>query len=114
MKLMLWARDEGFTDGEFRDGDIFQVFPDDWEPGAKEKQRFLIVQMPDFTGDWSELVKSEYSVGGGGEPVLRRMRAYRVDYAPKLTPEELSAARDPVQTVEPITGRFTLSDIARK
>ena len=114
MKLMLWARDEGFTDSEFRDGDIFQVYPDEWEPGTKEKQRFLIVQMPDFAGDLEELVKSEYTVGAGAEPVMRRMRAYRVDYASKLDPEELAAAKDPLATVETIVGRFALSDIARK
>jgi hypothetical protein len=114
MKLMLWTKDEGFTDGEFRDGDIFQVWPDSWEPGNKEKQRFLIVQMPDFAGDQAELISSEYTVGAGAEPVIRRMRKYRVDYAAKLDPEELAAAKDPLQAVEPITDRFTLSDIARK
>jgi hypothetical protein len=113
MRLMLWARDEGFTDGEFRDGDIFQVHPDSWEPGTKELQRFLVVQMPDFAGDNEELMKSEYAVGAGGEPVLRRMRAYRVDYATKLDPETLAAARDPQQSV-PVQTQFALSDIARK
>ena len=113
MRLMLWARDEGFTDGEFRDGDIFQVQPDAWEPGTKELQRFLIVQMPDFAGNWEELMKSEYTVGSGGEPILRRMRAYRVDYATKLDPETLAAARDPQQSV-PVQTQFALTDIARK
>lgn len=114
MKLMIWTRDEGFTDGEFRDGDIFQVWPDTWEPGAKEKQRFLVIQVPDFAGDWNELVASEYGVGAGSEPEIRRMRKYRVDYAAKLDPEEVAAAKDALQTVEPIMGRFALSDIARK
>lgn len=114
MKLMLWTKDEGFTDGEFRDGDIFQVQPDEWEPGAKEKQRFLIVQMPDFAGDMQELVTSEYAPGPGAEPIIRRMRKYRVDYAAKLDPEQLAAAKDSQTTVEPIVGVFGLSDIARK
>jgi hypothetical protein len=114
MKLMLWTKDEGFTDGEFRDGDIFQVYSDEWEPGAKEKQRFLIVQMPDFAGDMGELVASEYTTGPGEEPIVRRMRKYRIDYAAKLDPEELAAAKDTLATVETIVGRFALSDIARK
>ena len=114
MKLMLWTRDEGFADNEFRDGDIFQVHPDTWEPGAKEKQRWLIVQVTDWAGEWAELVKSEYTVGAGAEPVMRRMRAYRVDYVGKLDTEELAAARNPSVTVEPIVGRFTLGDISRK
>lgn len=114
MKLMLWTKDEGFTDGEFRDGDIFQVWPDEWEPGNKEKQRFLIVQMPDFAGDQNELIASEYGVGPGAEPEVRRMRKYRIDYAAKLDPEELAAAKDQTVAVEPVVGRFTLADIARK
>ncbi len=114
MKLMIWTRDEGFTDGEFRDGDIFQVWPDSWEPGAREKERFLVVQTPDFAGDWNELVASEYTAGPGAEPVIRRMRKYRLDYAAKLDTDELAAARDPEAPVDPIVGRFTLADIARK
>jgi hypothetical protein len=114
MKLMLWTKDEGFTDGEFRDGDIFQVHDDVWEPGSKEKQRFLIVQMPDFAGDVAELEASEYATGPGAEPIIRRMRKYRVDYAAKLDPETLALAKDPNGTVEPVVGVFALSDIARK
>lgn len=114
MKLMIWTKDEGFTDGEFRDGDIFQVWPDDWEPGNKEKQRFLIVQVPDFVGDQTELIASEYAPGPGIEPIVRRMRKYRVDYASKLDPEELALVKDQNTVVEPIVGVFTLADIARK
>ena len=114
MKLMLYVGTEGFTDDALRDGDIFAVHPDTWEPGAKEKQRYLIVQVEGFNGSWDELVKSEYAPGPGAEPVIRRARAYRVDYAPKLDAEELAAARDRNTAVEPIAGRFTLADIARK
>jgi hypothetical protein len=114
MKIMLYVGTEGFADSDFRDGDIFAVHPDSWEPGAKEKQRYLIVQTADYAGDWAELVKSEYAPGPGAEPVIRRQRAYRVDYAPKLEAEELAAARNRTVSVEPITGRFTLADIARK
>lgn len=114
MYLMLYVGDEGFTDLDLRDGDIFAVHPDDWVPGNKEKQRYLVVQTPDYTGPWDELVKSEYMQGPGEEPVIRRQRAYRVDYAPKLDAEELAAARDRNATVEPLIGRFTLADIARK
>jgi len=114
MKLMLWTKDEGFTDGEFRDGDIFQVWPDEWEPGNKEKQRFLIVQMPDYAGDMLELVASEYATGPGEDPIIRRMRKYRIDYAAKLDPEQLAAAKDSQVAVETVVGVFALSDIARK
>lgn len=114
MHLMLYVGDEGFTDLDLRDGDIFAVRPDDWVPGAKEKQRYLIVQVPNYGGSWDELVKSEYMQGPGDEPVIRRMRAYRVDYAPKLDADELIAARDRNVSVEPLVGRFTLADIARK
>lgn len=114
MHLMLYVGDEGFTDLDLRDGDIFSVQPDDWVPGAKEKQRYLIVKMPDYSGPWQELVKSEYMQGPGEEPLIRRMRAYRVDYAPKLDADELTAVRDRSVAVEPIVGRFSVVDIARK
>lgn len=114
MKLQLYVGTEGFADTDFRDGDIFAVHDDAWEPGNKEKQRYLVVQTEDYAGDWSELVKSEYTTGPGAEPVVRRQRAYRVDYAPKLDAEELTAARDRNVAVDPIVGRFTLGDIARK
>jgi hypothetical protein len=114
MHLMLYVGDEGFTDIDLRDGDIFAVQPDDWTPGSKEKQRYLIVKTPDFTGPWDELVKSEYMQGPGEAPVIRRMRSYRVDYVPLLDAEELAATRDRAVAVEPIVGRFTLGHIARK
>lgn len=114
MKLQLYVGTEGFTDDALRDGDIFAVHDDAWEPGIKEKQRYLVVQCEDFSGSWDELVKSEYAPGPGAEPVIRRARAYRVDYAPKLDAEELAAARDRTVAVDPIVGRFTLADIARK
>lgn len=115
MQLMLWTRDEGNLDDQFRDGDIFQVHDDTWIPGTKELQRFLIVQMPDHPGSWDELVASEYSPGAGGDPVIRRMRKYRVPYALVLDSDELAAARDRDVSVDPIGGgRFTLDHIVRK
>ena len=114
MQLMLWVRDEGFTDGDFRDGDIFQVWDDAWIPGNLEKARFLVIQVPNYGGDQNELVASEYAPGPGADPVIRRMRKYRVDYAPKLDTETLAAVKDIESMVEPITGVFTLADISRK
>lgn len=114
MFLTVWTKDEGITDQEFKDGDIFQVHDDDWTPGAREIERWLVVQVPNYGGDWSELTASEYGVGPGNEGVVRRMRKYRLAYAPKLDPEELAAARDRDLPVQPITGRFDLTDIVRK
>ena len=115
MKLMIYTRDEGITDDTFKDGDIFQIHDDSWEPWAKELQRWLVVQIAGSTGgNESELLSSEYSVGPNNEPLIRRMRKYRLNYAPKLTPEELAAARDRDTTVEVIISRFTHSDIVRK
>jgi hypothetical protein len=114
MKLLVWTRDEGVLDGDFRDGDIFQVHPDEWEPGTKETQRWLVVQMADEGLSHDELMASEYATGPGNDPVVRRMRKYRLDYAPKLSPEELEAAKDRSADVPPIAGRFTVRDIVRK
>ena len=115
MRLLIWTRDQGPLDTHFKDGDIFQVHPDDWEPGAKEIQRWLCVEIPDDpTLDPDELQSAEYATGPGGEPVVRRMRKYRFDYAPMLTPDELAAARDPMAEVPVIQGRYTKAHIVRK
>jgi hypothetical protein len=113
MRLLVWIRDEGVLDTNFRDGDIFQSWPDEWTPGSKETQRWLAVQIPEGL-DPAELVTSEYAVGPGEEPVVRRMRKYRLDYAPRLTPEELEAAKDPNVDVPLIEGRYSLVDVVRK
>ena len=114
MILSVWVRNEGITDGEFKDGDIFQAHPDTFVPEGNVLKRWLCVQTPDYGGSFDELVAPEYGVGPGNEAVIRRMRKYRLDYAPKLTPDELTAARDPNVSVPLITGRFTLNDIVRK
>lgn len=117
MFIVLWTRDEGFRDDEFRDGDIFLTFPDDWVPGAREKQRFLIIHVaqPWDPSTDAELTKSEYATGAGGEPVLRRQRAYRVDWRTKVDPDLIGDIVNPNATVEPIVNLFSYSnDIARK
>ena len=50
MRLAVWTRNEGITDQEFKDGDIFRVEPDSWIPGGMETKRWLVVQTPDFGG----------------------------------------------------------------
>jgi len=112
--LIIWVNDEGITDQEFKDGDIFQVKDDSFAPGSMETKRWLVVKMEDYAGPWDELVSSEFGVGAGNDGVVRRMRKYRLNYAPKLTPEELIAAKDRDTHVDIITDRYTLTDIVRK
>ena len=38
MRLIVYVKDEGITDDTYKDGDIFQIHEDSWEPGEKEKQ----------------------------------------------------------------------------
>jgi len=115
MRLMVYVNDEGITDDTFKDGDIFQVHDDSWEPGEKEKQRWLNVQIDGSTGaDPDELVSPEYNVGPNNQPILRRMRKYRLNYAARLTPEQLIAARDRDVVTEVVIGVYTMGDIARK
>lgn len=115
MRLQLYAGTEGFKDTDLRDGDIFAVHPNTWVPGETEAKRFLVVEVEDFDEETArELVKSDYAPGDGEDPVIRRQRAYRLDYAPKLTPEELALARDKNLASPVIVGRFSTADIARK
>lgn len=114
MRLIVWTKDENITDDTFKDGDIWQVYPDSWIPGAMETKRWLVVQIDDYVGSQEELVAPEYSVGPGNEAIIRRMRKYRLDYAPRLTPDELIAVKDSQADVPVVVGRFVTRDIVRK
>lgn len=115
MRLKIYINDEGITDDTFKDGDIFSIHDDTWEPGEKDKKRFLCVQIDGSTGgSENELLSSEFTVGPDNTPIIRRLRKYRLHYAPKLTPEELEAVRDREATVELMTGVFSQSDLVRK
>ncbi|HTG44145.1 MAG TPA: hypothetical protein VK633_06400, partial [Verrucomicrobiae bacterium] len=63
MKLMVWKEDEGPTDLEFKQGDIFQAHDDTWEPGSEETLKWLVVQMEDYGGNVAELTAKEFTVG---------------------------------------------------
>ena len=113
MRLMLWVGDEGPTDLDLKDGDIWAVQPDSWEPGALELKRWFVIQLPEYGGDQTELVKPEYTVGAES-PVQRHARKYHVNYWVRLVPEEIAAVRDPEVSVPVMAGRFDLFDIVRK
>lgn len=113
MRLMIYIGDEGPTDLDFKDGDIWEVKDNAWAPGTLELKRWLIVEMPEYGGDQSELTQPEYAVGSP-DPVQRHARKYQVKYWEKLIPEEIAAARDPEVSVPIMTGRFGLFDIVRK
>src|SRR5687768_11077848 len=109
MRLMIWIGDEGPTDLDLKDGDVWQVQPDSWEPGALEAKKWLIVQTSEYGGDQTELVQPEYAIGASPrQPVQRHARKYCVKYWEKLIPEEIAAARDPEVSVPVMVGRFDL------
>lgn len=113
MRLMIWIGDEGPTDLDLRDGDIWAVRDNAWVPGALELKKWLVVEVPEYGGDQAELVAPEYAVGAP-DPVVRHARKYQVRYWEKLIPEEIAAARDPEVSVPIMAGRFDLFDITRK
>lgn len=116
MRLMIWLGDEGPTDYDLRDGDVWQVKPDSWTPSTLETQKWLIVQVPEYGGDQSELTEPEFGAGiqPNGMPVIRHARKYYVAYWRMLIPEEIAAVRDPAVAVPVMVGRFDLFDITRK
>lgn len=114
MKLMVWKQNEGPTDEEFKQGDIFQVKPDTWTPGTEEDLKWLIVQMPNFGGSWSELTASEFTVGESTqENVLLRMRKYYLSFD-VLTPSQRSKLLDPTVHTPMVTNVWGLNDILRR
>jgi hypothetical protein len=113
MRLMIWVGDEGPTDLDLKDGDIWAVQPDAWTPGAEELKKWLVIQTAEYGGDQSELVQPEYTVGSP-DPVIRRMRKYYVAYWEKLTPDELALVRDKTASFAVLSDRFDVWDITRK
>jgi hypothetical protein len=113
MRLMIWLGDEGPTDLDLKDGDIWAVRDNAWVPGAQELKKWLIVEMAEYGGQQSELVTAEYTTGQSA-PVQRHARKYQVRYWEKLDPEELALWRDKTQTKAILAGRFDIWDIVRK
>lgn len=117
MRLMIWVGDEGPTDLDLKDGDIWGVRSDTWVPGTMELKKWLILQLPEYGGDQDELTAAEYTVGASPDsPVVRHARKYCVRYWEELTPDELAIVRDPNQSFAILNDpdRFDLWDIVRK
>lgn len=116
MRLMIYVGDEGPTDLDFKDGDVFAVQPDSWVPGNEEAKKWLNIQVPDYGGQRSELVESEYANGpsSNGPSPVRHMRKYFVPYWAILTQAEIAAVRDKTTPKAVIVDRFDLTDIVRK
>lgn len=120
MRLMIWVGDEGPTDLDLKDGDIWAVHPDydpgdpeSWTPGTEELKRWLILQMENYGNDQSELVTAEYAVGSP-DPVQRHARKYYIPYWEKLTPDELAVVRNKTLSFDVLADRFGIWDITRK
>lgn len=114
MRLMIWVGEEGPTDLDLKDGDIWLVQPNSWIPGSMETKKWLVVEMEEYGGDQSELIQPEYAVGSP-DPVIRRARKYYVPYWTKLTPEQLVIVRDKTQDFGILAdGTFDIWDITRK
>lgn len=113
MRLMIWVGDEGPTDLDLKDGDVWQVHPNAWTPGSEELKKWLTVEMDEYGGDQSELVTAEYAVGSP-DPVQRHARKYYIPYWEKLTPDELAVVRNKTLSFDVLADRFGIWDITRK
>jgi len=121
MLLQLYVRNDGISDEDLRDGDIFATKTDAGEAilGDQEKKSYLFVKLPDPANVADlllELVKSEYAPGPGEFNEIRRMRKYRVDWRPKFTSEEIAIIEDATQIFGTgvVENRFTIGDVSRK
>lgn len=113
MRLMIWLGEEGPTDLDFKDGDVWAVRDNAWVPGTQEAKKWLIIEVEEYGGDQSELVEPEYAVGQP-DPVIRHARKYFVPYWLKYDGAELAVIRDKTATKAIVTGLFDIWDIARK
>jgi len=114
MILRIWLGDEGPTDQDLKDGDIWGIQDDAWVPGLKETQKWLNIKLPEYGGDQSQLVEAEYAVGTPA-PVILHARKYYVKYWELLDPDDLAIVRDKTQAFPIVDGSpFGLFDITRK
>jgi hypothetical protein len=113
MRLMIWLGDEGPTDLDLKDGDVWAVKDNAWVPGLSETKKWLIVEMAEYGGTQSELVQPEYAVGTPA-PVIRHARKYYVPYWLLFEPEELALIRDKLQVKPIYVERVGIWDITRK
>jgi len=116
MRLMIWVGDEGPTDYDYKDGDVWEVKPNSWTPSSLELKKWLVVEVPEYGGTQSELTQPEYGPGTqpNGMPVQRHARKYAVRYWEKLIPQEIADVLNPDVEVPVMVGRFGLFDIVRK
>lgn len=112
---MIQIGDEGPLLTDLKDGDIWQVYGDNWTPGTEELKQWLIIQTEDYRYDMTELTRVEYTIGLSLEmPQVKHAREYYVRYWEKFTPTELLQIRDKTQSFPVVSGKFTLWDIIPK
>ena len=121
MLVWIWTRNDGtgILDDEFRDGDIFMVKEDSFEPsiGEMSKKAYLIAKMPDPPNKaavMEGLVQEEWEPDSSGGTRIKRQRKYKINWREKFDAEEAEIVRDPLQTLGIVADRFTVADCIRK
>jgi len=115
MIVVFWTRTQGPGDTHYKDGDIYKAYEDnDIDLGEATYKRWGTAQIDDWGYSPAELTLSDYNIGADGNPVVYQMRQLKINYVPKLTPEQLESVRDPEVTTPTFVGVFSVADIVRK
>ena len=138
MIIKIIPRDDesGILDGEFRDGDITQVYDDAEESslGSIEKKANLFVKVPDppnYDAFKEEIVREEYApaASSGESNVVKHKRKYRINWRTKFDASEIAlienqsgltqlpdgaTSQGGTSTDGVVDGLFVVQDIIRK
>jgi len=99
MLVWIWTRNDGtgILDDEFRDGDIFMVKEDSFEPsiGEMSKKAYLIAKMPDPPNKaavMEGLVQEEWEPDSSGGTRIKRQRKYKINWREKFDARRMCGA----------------------
>lgn len=117
--IMIYTRDEGFGDNNYKDGDIVEVrvvVPDD-QLSETTLSRYLVAEIDinDTIENIKEMIKPEYGVAAGfSETVIIRKSKIMIPYWLKFDADDLALIRERDTTFPVQRGVFSESDIVRK
>ncbi len=134
MLIYIWTRDDetGLLDDEFKDGDVKAVKADTDPIGGLEPKSSLIVKVPDppnYAKVEVDIQKTDYAAGATPQDahVVRRKRAYRLDWRSYFTADEIAIIEDGNQALPDgelesggsvtngiVENKFVFTDLRRK
>jgi len=99
---------------KYGNGDIIECEPSGFQWGGQDLCVNLVVEIPeDLTAVERKTNAAKFYLPGDEGGVIQKQRLYKIDYAVKVTDDELKEIWDKTKKCKIITGKFVKSDIVR-